>query len=179
MISPTQLAPTTRQRIRGGDFLDPAMAHALCKSVCMLLIYTPNYFNTTHLYCAREYRAMLLLETERLRQLKKPLSTECGLIIPLVLRGVDSLPKEIRLNRAFYDFEHFSLTSRELAKNRQFEDIIRKIARAIFDRHNLLTPISDQLTCDCDNFAFPSDADVLPWVQMTVAPATPFPFRAS
>jgi hypothetical protein len=55
-----------RERLRGGAFFNPALADALCKSVCMIVVYTPTYFSREHLYCAREYLAMEKLEKTRL-----------------------------------------------------------------------------------------------------------------
>ena len=46
------------RRLQGGYFFNATLAHALCQSVCMLVVYTPTYFSLVHPYCAREYRAM-------------------------------------------------------------------------------------------------------------------------
>jgi TIR domain-containing protein len=111
-----------RERMKGGMFFNPALAHALCKSVCMIVVYTPTYFSRVHTYCAREYRAMEMLEKARLIRLKDQRGREAGLIIPIILRGLESLPDAIRAQRHYYTFERFCLSSRELARNRQFED---------------------------------------------------------
>jgi len=167
-----------RERMRGGVFFNPALARALCKSVCMLVVYTPTYFSKVHLYCAREYRAMEDLEQRRLAKLKKSLSSECGLIIPIVLRGETSLPMKIKAARHYYSFERFSLTSRELAKNRQFEELVREIATVIHQRKQMFDVLGEDLTGDCDDFEFPSEDDIRPWLDAVIAPTSPFPFRA-
>jgi len=174
-----------RERLRGGIFFDPALARALCRSICMVVIYTPTYFSRLKPYCAREYRAMEMLEEKRLSRVQKALARECGLIIPIVLRGVKSLPIRISGLRQFYDFEKFSLTSRELAKNRQFEISIREIAAEIESRKQMLSTVAADVTCDCDMFSIPTEAEAHAWLDTftvpanaTPAPASPFPFRA-
>lgn len=166
-----------RERIRGGTFFNPFLARALCRSVCMLVIYTPTYFSRMQLYCAREYRAMEDLEQRRLRRLQRAASRECGLIIPVILRGAASLPKSLSSNRQYYNFERFSLTSRELTRNRQFEQLVREIAEVIQARKQMFEALGDDVTSDCDDFNFPSEDDVRPWVESVLAPTSPFPFR--
>jgi hypothetical protein len=168
-----------RERMRVGTFFNASLARALCKSMCMIVIYTPTYFSRNHLYCTREYRAMENLERQRLTRLDTPLSRECGLIIPIVLRGEETLPEDIRANRHYYSFERFSLTSRELSRNRQFEEQVRQIAVVIHQRKQLLYPLGADMTHNCDSFNFPSEDEVRPWLEEVVAPISPFPFRAS
>ena len=37
-----------RERLKGGDFYNEALAKALCESVCMIMIFTPTYFSADH-----------------------------------------------------------------------------------------------------------------------------------
>jgi hypothetical protein len=145
----------------------------------MIVIYTPTYFSKTNPYCAREYRAMERLEKSRLAKLERALSRECGLIIPIVLRGEASLPEDIRAKRHYYSFERFSLTSREIARNRQFEHMVRDIASVIHARKQMFDALGEDLTCECDEFNLPSDEDIRPWLEAVSSPANPFPFRAN
>jgi len=165
------------ERMRGGTFFNPALANALCKSVCMVVVYTPTYFSWSHMYCAREYRAMERLEEARLSRLRNQQGREAGLIIPIILRGLDSLPDSIRDNRHFYTFERFCLSGRELARNRQFEDRVREIATVIHARKRALAPWADELTCDCNGFVFPTEEEVRPWLERMIPSRSAFPFR--
>jgi hypothetical protein len=165
------------ERMRGGTLFNPALAHALCKSVCMVVVYTPTYFSLAHSYCAREYRAMEKLEELRLSRLSDQQGRECGLIIPIILRGLESLPAAIRAHRHWYTFERFSLTSREIARNRQFEERIREIAAVIYARKASLTPWADEVTCNCNTFTFPTEDEVRPWLEGMIPSRTAFPFR--
>jgi hypothetical protein len=166
-----------RERMRGGTFFNPALANALCKSVCMIVVYTPTYFSWAHTYCAREYRAMEKLEEVRLSRLKDQRGREAGLIIPIILRGQESLPAIIRSKRHWYTFERFALSTREIARNRQFEDRVREIASVIYARKSTLAPLADELTCDCHSFAFPSEEEVRPWLEKMIPSTNAFPFR--
>jgi hypothetical protein len=76
-----------KERLKGGDFYNDALARALYESATLILIYQPNYFDAEHTYCAREYRAMCALERERLRLFANAKDRDHGLIIPVVLRG--------------------------------------------------------------------------------------------
>lgn len=37
-------------RLQGGDFYNQALARSLCESVCMLMVFTPTYFNAKNTY---------------------------------------------------------------------------------------------------------------------------------
>jgi hypothetical protein len=75
---------------------------------------------------------------------------------------MDSLPADIRGKRHCYDFEGFSLTSRNLARNRAFEGAMREMAAVIHERKRLFDQLGADPTAVCDQFAFPSGAAVLP-----------------
>ena len=51
-----------RDGLRGGDLYEREFARVLCRSVCMIAVYTPTYFDREHAYCAREYRGMEMVE---------------------------------------------------------------------------------------------------------------------
>jgi hypothetical protein len=171
-----------RQRMRIGTVFNEALAGALCRSVCMVLIYTPTYFSRQHLYCAREFKAMEAIEDRRLSRLPGRDRREHGLILPVVLRGMSSLPEMLSSRRHCYNFERFSLTSRTLARNKTFEAEVREMAEVILHRKRLLETVGTDLTGDCDEFSFPSEELVRPWIEeisaagMTVAQ---LPFRAA
>src|SRR5260370_42300808 len=97
------------------------------------------------------------VEEARLSRLKDQGGREAGLIIPIILRGQESLPAIIRSQRHWYTFERFALSTREIARNPQFEDRVREIASVIYARKSTLAPLADELTCDCHSFAFPTE----------------------
>jgi hypothetical protein len=164
-----------RERILGGTRFDPALAGALCRSACMLLVYTPLYFSTEHLYCAREFRAMETLEDERLRRLADRSLQEHGLIIPVVLRGGDRLPAVLRQQRHAFDFGGFSLRSESLKQHPDYEPRVREVAQVILHRLQLLESLGDALDHDCSRFQLPPEDEVRRWVGGLRAPVAPFP----
>jgi TIR domain len=168
-----------RERLRGGAFFNPSLSRALCKSICMIAIYTPTYFSRKHCYCAREYRAMEVLEASRLARVHKVADKENGLIIPIVMRGESSLPDAIKGLRHYYSFEHFSLSAREMPKNKKFEKLVREIAEVVFARKLMFNSIAADVTSICDSFAFPTEEDVHPWLDAMMVGQEAFPFRTS
>jgi hypothetical protein len=164
-------------RIKGGSFLDPTLSRALCTSACMVMVYTPTYFNRQKLYCAREYHAMETLETQRLARLPDRQRRECGLIFPVILRGAERLPATIKNRRIGYDFGHFDLSSEPISRNPNFIEDIKALAIAIQSRAEMLEATGEDLTCDCDSFDLPSEEDILPWLDSIVPPPQSFPLR--
>jgi hypothetical protein len=166
-----------REGLRGAELYNPSLADALCKSACMIVVYTPTYFSPAHLYCTREYLAMEKLEKARLARVSDLHGHDKGLIIPIILRGETSLPATIRAHRHYYTFERFSLAGRVLARNRQFEGSIRQIASVIHERMQMLAPLADELTCDCESFTLPTQEEARHWLENVIPSTIPFPLR--
>jgi hypothetical protein len=158
------------ERLHGGEFFKPKIAEALCKSICMIVVFTPTYFHPKSTFCAREYFAMEQLERKRLARLEKQRGV--GLILPVVLRGVEELPEGIR-ERHYYDCQDIS--GRHLTK--RLSNTAQQIAKVIYERAKLLAPIADELTCDCNLFEFPSEEEVRARIASMTSPATRFPLR--
>src|SRR5262245_8245574 len=54
-----------------GARFEKKIADAMCRSVCMIFVFTPTYFSESHPLCAREFRAMEQIETKRMSLLGK------------------------------------------------------------------------------------------------------------
>ncbi len=165
------------KNLRAGDFYNPALARALCESVCMIVVYTPVYFSHSHTYCAREYRAMQDLEQRRLALLPNVQERQHGLIIPIILRGPDRLPAELRHQRHFYDFSNITLASTELSRHPEYAPLIRTIAEYIAERYHSLRGLTNNSMQECDQFALPDEAEIRPWLEGIVSPQQPLPGR--
>jgi hypothetical protein len=157
-----------RLRLQGGDFYNTALARSLCESVCMVMVFTPTYFNPVHPYCAREFAAMCSLERVRLRD-----ADEHGLIIPVVLRGFDDLPHSIQANRQVYRFEQYSVSSPRLIRNKKFDADIRRMAEYIAAR---VREFRDD-AFDCGEFQMPGENDVADLVVTMASRPAAFPGR--
>jgi hypothetical protein len=118
--------------LKAGDFLEKKISNAICQSVCMIMVYTPTYFDKDHTYCVREFKTMEKIESERLKLLP-PSHNDHGLIIPVIFRGSRFFPQEIKIKRIFFNFENFLLCHREMNKHPDYAPKIREIADYIAD----------------------------------------------
>ena len=155
-------------RLEGGDFYNQALARSLCESVCMIMIFTPTYFNSDHTYCTREFAAMCRIEEARLRA-----NAEHGLIIPVVLRGFDQLPDEVKSRRQVYKFDQFLMSDEKLAKNKRFNTEIKKMAEYIAARCRELRGMA----IDCADFGMPGDDEVKTLLARVAGQPAVFPGR--
>ena len=164
-----------KDRLKGAEFYNEALASAICRSVCMVVLYWPTYFHPAHLFCAREFKAMEKLEEERL-QLLAPEERLKGLIVILALRGFDQIPAEIKDRRICKDFESYTLKP-NFRRDLRFREDILDIGRYIAGRCRAFDSLPPDAVAGCASFRLPSEADVLPWVRRVTPPALPFTNR--
>ena len=110
-----------RDRIAGGAHFNEALAQALCRSFCMIVVYVPKYEKRK--FCLREYRGMELLEKKRMK-LAGANSGEYGMIIPIVLRGGDNLPDDIKKRIHYLDFSKYTTASANIRNNSEYVEQI-------------------------------------------------------
>ena len=163
------------EKIKGGDLYEKVLSNALCQSACMVLVYTPSYFNEKSTFCAREYQAMEILEKYRLRLLNSSTTSKHGLIIPVVFRGEERLPNFIRDRRHYYDFQSFSLSSSKISEHPEFSRQIKELAKYICDRLDDLSSLSEDVCKDCDGFSLPTEQDASAWVKSFAQKPVSFP----
>lgn len=146
------------------------LAHCLCRSATMVMIFTPLYFDSQNTWCAREYMAMLDLERGRSLHVRE----KSRLIIPVVFRGEEHLPSEISDHILYENFDH-------VVKESQFETSgcqqrIKEISDQICSRYLelLKAGIFDQQKCICSDFKFPAASEITAWLtQVTPLPNSP------
>jgi hypothetical protein len=169
--------PVFRDRAQVGPQHDLLTGQALCRSVCMAVIFTPNYFSLSDLSCAREFLAMERLQEERRQALEASDVEQWGAIIPVVLRGSAYLPRRLR-EYQYLDFESLSLTGAKVERHPRFASQISRIARVIVDRYNALRATSQDLCSRCESFTLPTDEEVRSWLEkesLGIRSAFPFP----
>lgn len=128
------------------------IADDLCKSVCMILFYTPDYFSDSEKLCLREYMGMKQLEKER----------NFSLIVPVIIRGSHYLPAEFESLPCF-DFEKM-LLHEDVRKHPKFNTSLQKLAKYIIKRY---TEIFD-IQVDCSRFKLPKfDSSILEKMKKT------------
>lgn len=148
--------------LEGGDWLDEKIGPNLCRSACMILFYTPLYFATEHIYCARELKAMQDLEEKRLKLLG---DKGKGLIIPIVLRGEKKFPNALRNKRLYYNFTAIEFNNPSDILQVKYSKEIKEIAQYIVDRCDQLDEIFHQLSHNCSAFRLPDDDEARQFVE--------------
>lgn len=169
-----------KDRLKPGYEYNEALAQAICKSVCMIVVYSPKYESQP--YCVREFEGMKLVEQERRALLGSAWPQEYGMIIPIIFRGdPDKLPEDIRAYRHYCDFTRFTTADPRISKNKKYVEKIEKIAEAIAESYSSLTKANIDLCGSCDNFRLPSEDEVRqrwpalrqPWVVFPSREAQP------
>jgi hypothetical protein len=165
-----------KDRLNAGEIFPEKISNALYRSVCMIAVYTPTYFDKEHTYCAREFKAMEMLEKQRLERLK-PEDKNNGLIIPIVFRGLEHLPREIKQRRHYSNFENFLLCDSKINRHPLFAPAINKIAKYIDDRYDKLVKLGDSLFDNDDNFKLPEEKEIMDWLKGITKHRTPLSWR--
>jgi TIR domain-containing protein len=192
-----EVSAQTRKRIwidfeclQGGDRWNDQLATDLCRSICMIVVYTPLYFDSDNAFCAREYSAMELLEEKRLRLLASANRTH-GLIIPIVLRGEKRLPAVIRSHQ-YYRFDDLDLADPQVKIRQRYSREIKEIAEYIIDRCYEFDSAGSDPCVECDNFTLPTHDETKAYIEKVLGlkanldppkpsssvPTDPFPGRA-
>jgi hypothetical protein len=161
-----------KDRLNPGDFFNKQLALALCRSVCMVMVYTPGYFSYSKTYCAREYKAMCMLEKQRFAAAKID-NPAAGLIIPVIFRGSDTVPNEVK-TRYMEDLSEFFLVSPEISHDARYAPKIKDIADYIYKRYREFQKVP-AVYDNCADFDFPDEDDIRDWLHTVVPPPLPFP----
>lgn len=148
--------------LKGGTRLNEEIGPDLCRSACMILLYTPLYFDREHLYCARELKAMRELEAQRLRLLR---DRGKGLIIPIILRGEKKFPKALAEERLYYNFTDIEFNNPTESIRTKFSRQIREIAEYIVELNERLEEVVDDLPQECESFSLPTSEDAYEFVE--------------
>lgn len=164
-------------RLKGGDFYDKRLSKALCKSACMVTVYTPTYFDKMHTYCAREFIAMKALETRRL-ELIGDSSDDHGLIIPIIYRGKKYPLHPYIEHITCYDFSKYipgKDGENALSTHSTYALEIIEIAEYIYDRYSKLKELWNMSEI-CRDFELPSAEDAESLLNSACATESKMPF---
>jgi hypothetical protein len=151
------------------DFVNRALAATLCKSVCMVVLYIPTYFDLNYYSCAREYKAMEDLEEERMALLGHTNKKTHGLIIPVIYRGWDDFPAAIKNERTCYNIQPYTLGKR-IRNNRKVRVEFETIATYVYARYLELNAVRPDPCSNCPGFNYPNDARTTAWLAALNAP---------
>jgi hypothetical protein len=162
-----------RTHLVAGDFFEERLAKCLCESVCMICVFTPTYFDEGRTFCAREFRAMELLEESRMPRLQPE---HGGAIIPISFRGHHYLPPYIKDRRHCYDFSGFTLAERNFQKNPKYSQHILSLCEKIFLMHKHFQAAENHPCDDCQQFRLPTETQIGPWLRDVVGKPWQPPF---
>src|SRR6185436_8894624 len=139
------------------------IARALCKSLCMIMIYNPVYFDETHTYCAREFKAMEELEGIRLKQLGNEFS-HLKHIVPIILKGEKQLPGYISNSRQcikeFLDAPDDISFSKKI-----YHQAIIKIGDSVNDIYQAYRKKGINVWENCNDFKLPDEGNTKIWMK--------------
>jgi hypothetical protein len=152
-----------KEELKPGVFFEEKIAKAIHQSVCMIMVYTPTYFDKHHTYCAREFKTMEKIESERLKLLPKS-HNDNGLIIPVIFRGSIYFPQEIKIKRQCFNFEDPSLYHRRMNRHPYYAPKIREIADYIADRCAMCAKVKGRLFKKGNKYKLATEDEVKPWV---------------
>lgn len=158
-----------KTRMSGGEFIDVTIARELCRSLCMILVYSPTY-HRSH-YCRSEFYTMAKLEESRWRaaRITRP---SMGMIIPILLRGsMDEMPPDIASRRELMDFSKFTTADRRIIKNRRYVERIEQTAENIYRMSESLDA-SNAVFDDCEQLELLSQDEIPEW-KPTAIPRLP------
>lgn len=156
--------------LKVGAMYNEELAYELCRSACMVMFFLPLHFDINHPYCAMEYKAMLELEQLRLGSGVSDLQNK-GLIFPVIYRGLDDLPNEIKSCRNYLNFEHL-IHERDF-KRRECHAQLKTLSQQISDRYRVLTNAGMVQPEPCKQFSFPDLDTIKPWLE-SVSPMKAF-----
>ncbi len=142
-----------KEELQGGHILHAKINGAICRSVCMIVIFTSNYLSKKKWFCALELYGMLQCEAARMEvmKIKKP---EYSLIIPIVLRSPEYLPN-ILTKRLYYDFSKFTLMEADIIANENYVNKIKEIAAYIHESYQEMKDFENDICTACEQFALP------------------------
>lgn len=155
-----------KTRFSAGTKLNASIGDALCKSACMIVIYTPRYFDRESTYCTREFMAMQ--QIEKFRNQLVPSRTK-SMIVPVVFRGKEDFPYDIfdsQENVVYADFEKFALGERRILKHPKHFSKIKSIAEHIKSITEMFRQVD--VCKHCSQFQFPGDDEARVWLDKNI-----------
>jgi hypothetical protein len=148
-----------RKRLGPGEIFDEALAGELCRSACMILVYTANYFDTVRTYPAREYFGMVKLESERFRRGQGALPASKGFIVPVVLRSGGRMPHALKSTRNYEDLDAMALVGARISQHAEYGARMKRIAQYAYERCCELESAPGIFDI-CEQFVLPSDEEI-------------------
>ena len=137
--------------IPGGAEWQETLRHVLCKSVTMIAICAPIYYDPSHKWCGLEWAAMDMLSQKRL------VGERVKAVIPIIIRIREDEPLPDAISRLqYFDFSSITTVGKRYYKTSECRENIKKIVNCIDDIASLLA--RRQVSADCENFEIPPES---------------------
>jgi hypothetical protein len=136
----THLPSFRDQHLQPGDDYPQELATNLCKSVCMVALIVPEYFESA--WCRAEWRAMELWEEKRHEK------GRAQLIIPIICTGDPNLLEAKIHPRQAIDLRYIVSPNRQMSSIRTLTTI-----RDVADKINNLAKILPVVDIDCEAYS--------------------------
>ena len=135
-----------------GKYVLDFFSQGLCRSLCMILVYTPNYFSRFKRFCASECYGML----EREQYFRDKLGKKAECIIPVILRGEESEVPEFLRERFYCNLSRFGLRKDPNKFSGKDRKAIAQIAAHIGNLYRLMESEELDLCEECHSFSIPN-----------------------
>jgi len=136
------------------------LAKALCESACMIIVFTPQYLRKDAPRCAREYRAMEILEQERLRKIGVLTANISSLIIPIHIFDPKIVSRNIFESHTGYDIQPIV---RDIIRDNNFPEYdpnIIKIAEEICRCVQTMVDYIEDPCGECGEYQLPDVSEI-------------------
>jgi len=140
--------------LKEGDPLMPTISKAVCKSVCMIVIFTRHYLDEEFLTCAAELEGMLRRLEHRCQKIGVSPEISTDWIATAIFREPDRVPAILKKN-LYYDFTGYENSSTPLRDNPNYCNHIKTLAKEVADFWEKMAAHDPPINfCDdCDTFA--------------------------
>lgn len=135
--------------IAGGDKWRRVLKNSLCRSLSMVAICAPIYYDPSHLWCGIEWAAM-----EQLAESRIP-DEQFGAIIPVLIRRYDPLPEPVK-EAQFYDISNGILLGKGFYRTNSYRQTVREIADRILEIASTIH--ANRIKPDCEEFTIPTES---------------------
>jgi len=135
--------------MKPGDVWPEALRNALCKSLAMVAICAPIYYDPSHTWCGLEWAAMELLGDRRLN------GETYRAIIPIVLRQRSGVPGPVAKFQ-YVDFSKTSVQGRHYFSTIEFRKQMGQVVERIEQIAETIARLERRP--DCESFAFPTES---------------------
>jgi len=167
------------ERLKPGYSLKKSFAEVICKSACMIVVFTRLYQESD--YCLREFLVMENIERKRNEILGSSQDGEHRMIIPIIIRKVPpnkSIPKKFE-DIYYWDLSGYSLLGFNLEAIEESKTKIDQIADLVVEHYSRLKQAEEDGldNIDCSSYDFPTIMEAKAAWKGDILEPQPLPFH--